>query len=144
MEIGSEGGESDEETSPRVSHSAAMQSIDNVLDYMSQMGFEYTACSQRAFRLVGTRYSLWAGGVVACCQSWLRKQNCCLAAVTAAAIEMDSAEKRPSSSANNLLVRLVCVPAVLGSTTHNTSELDTLRIKKNTSFKIEKVKDQTM
>lgn len=40
--VGSEGGESDEETSPRVSHSAAMQSIDNVLDYMSQMGFEYT------------------------------------------------------------------------------------------------------
>ena len=60
------------------------------------------ACSQRAFRLVGARYSLWAGGVVACCQSWLRKQNCCLAAVTAAAIEMDSAEKRPSSSANNV------------------------------------------
>lgn len=40
--VGSEGGESDEETSPQVSHSAAMQSIDNVLDYMSQMGFEYT------------------------------------------------------------------------------------------------------
>lgn len=42
MLVGSEGGESDKETSPRVSHSAAMQSIDNVLDYMSQMGFEYT------------------------------------------------------------------------------------------------------